>query len=150
MTSQSKSRTLVVTRRFEHSQERVFDAWIDPATARKFLFTMAGGEIIRADIDARPGGKFLFIDRRDTDEFKGDIEHIGEYLEIERPRRLVFTFGVPQFSPEMTRVTIEIVPAGSGCELTLTHEDVPPEWAERTQEGWTMILGALEKTLSAR
>jgi len=59
----------------------------------------------------------------------------------------VFTFTVPHYSPEETRVTLDIVPSDPGCELTLTHENVVPEWTERTQQGWGMILDALDKSL---
>ena len=111
--------------------------------AGKWLFTAPGGSIVRAEIDARVGGKYLFVDRRDV----GDIDHVGEYLEIERPSRLVFTFTVPKYSPESTRVTVDIVPASTGCHLTLTHEGVLPEWVSRTEEGWGMILGQLDNAL---
>lgn len=46
----------------------------------------------------------------------------GEYLEIDRPRRLVFTFRMPQFSDSEDRVVVEIAPLEEGCELTLTQE----------------------------
>lgn len=141
---------LVVKRSYSAAPERVFDAWLNPDIARKWLFTTDGSEIVEIEIDARVGGKFVFIDRRNTGEFKGDIRHVGEYLEIDRPHRLVFTFGVPQFNPAMTRVEIDIVADGPGCELTLTHYDVPGEWAARTNEGWTMLLGNLEREISAR
>jgi uncharacterized protein YndB with AHSA1/START domain len=72
-----------------------------------------------------------------------DVIHTGKYLEIDRPRRLVFTFAVPTYSSVVTRVTIEIVPLDSGCELTLTHEGVPPEYAERNVEGWSRIIAGL-------
>lgn len=138
MSAASRS-TVCVTRQFTASAERVFDAWLDPAKAGKFLFATAAGEMIRVEIDARVGGKFAFVDRRDG----GDIEHVGEYLEIDRPRRLVFTFSVPKFSAESTRVAIDIVPLESGCELTLTHEGVLPDYASRTESGWGMILDGL-------
>jgi uncharacterized protein YndB with AHSA1/START domain len=125
-----------VTHRFSTSAERVFDAWLDPAKARKFLFTTPTGQIVRAEIDARVGGAFCFVDRRDGE----DVEHSGKYLEIDRPRRLVFSFVVPKYSREITRVTIEIAPEGSGCTLTLTHEGVLLEWAKPTEGGWTGIL----------
>ena len=76
-----------------------------------------------------------------------EVEHTGEYLEIVRPRRLVFTFSVPKFSAEITRVTIDIVPSGEGCKLTLTHENVLPGYASRAESGWTDILGGLAATL---
>lgn len=133
-----------VIHRFRQSQERVFDAWLDPVKAGKFLFATAAGEMVRAEIDPRVGGRFTFVDRRAGE----DIEHVGEYLEIDRPRRLVFSFAVPKFSAEHTRVTIEIVPSGSGCELTLIHEGVLPDYASRTEGGWRMILDGLAAALA--
>jgi uncharacterized protein YndB with AHSA1/START domain len=135
--------TLRVPHRYAAKPERVFDAWLDPKTAGKWLFATPAGVMTRVEIDARVGGKFTIV-RRDGEE----IEHVGEYFEIDRPRRLVFTFGVPKFSSEMTRVTVEIAPSGDGCELALLQEDVLPEWAERSAEGWSMILDNLERSLA--
>jgi uncharacterized protein YndB with AHSA1/START domain len=139
MTSEALPR-VVVTRRYAAAPERVFDAFLDVSIARHFLFATANGEMITAEIDARVGGRFTFTERRPD---MGDVRHIGEYLEIERPRRLVFTFGVPQFDPRMTTVSIEIRPDGDGCELTLVNDGVPPDYAERTQDGWSRILAGL-------
>ena len=143
MTSDTRP-TVRVTRRFDAPAERVFDAWLDPKTAGRWLFATATGQMVRVEIDARIGGRFIFVDRRDGE----DVEHRGEYVDIDRPRRLVFTFGVPKYSTETTRVCIDIVPRESGCELTLTHEGVLPEYAERTQAGWTEIFGRLAAGLA--
>jgi uncharacterized protein YndB with AHSA1/START domain len=134
--------TIVITRRFDFSIERVFDAWLDPAKASQFLFATPTGKMVRVEIDARVGGAFN-ITRRDGE----DVEHVGTYLEIDRPRRLVFTFGVPKFSAQMTRVSIDLKPLPTGCELTLTHEGVLPEWLDRGREGWGMILDGLSAHL---
>lgn len=134
-----------VTRRFAASAERVFDAFLDPEKAGRFMFSTATGHMVRAEVDARPGGRYLFVDRRP----EGDAEHFGEYLEIDRPRRLVFTFSVDRSAPEGDRVAIDIVPLKAGCELTLTHE-MKPEWAEyaeRTEQGWINIIEGLARTL---
>ncbi len=133
------SGTIQITRRFEVSMERVFDAWIDPDKARRWLFATPTGEMVRVDIDARVGGSFTITDRRDGE----DVEHVGEYLEVDRPRRLVFTFAVPKYSKVFTRVTIDLKPLPSGCELTLTHEGVLPEWLEPSRQGWGMLLESL-------
>lgn len=133
-----------VTRSFRHPPEAVFDAWLDPALARRFLFATPTGEMIRAEVDARVGGKFVFVDRRPD---MGDVLHTGEYLEIDRPRRLVFTFGVPEYDPGFTRVEVEIAATGSGCEVRLTQCDTPDEWIEQSTKGWTMILESLERVL---
>ncbi|HXP78222.1 MAG TPA: SRPBCC family protein [Stellaceae bacterium] len=135
--------TVRATHRFRQSPERVFDAWLDPAKAGKFLFATSAGRMVRAEIDARVGGAFILVDRRDGE----DIEHIGEYLEIDRPRRLAFTFAVPKFSAERTRVTIEVASSRTGCVLALTHEGVLPEYASRTKSGWKKTLEGLAAAL---
>jgi uncharacterized protein YndB with AHSA1/START domain len=138
-----KTVTLKLTRRFKASPERVFDAWLDPAKARQFLFATVTGQMVKAEIDARVGGRFLIVDRRDGE----DVAHEGEYLEIDRPRRLRFTFGVPKYSKDYSRVTLDIVPATDGCELTLTHEGVLAEYADKTPEGWNAIFDGLAKLI---
>jgi len=136
--------TIRISRRYDFPIERVFDAWLDPAKAGQFLFVTPTGKMVRVEIDARVGGTFNFT-RRDGE----DVEHVGTYLEIDRPRRLVFTFSVPKFSAQMTRVSIDLKPLQTGCELTLTHEGVLPEWLDRGREGWGMILEGLSARLEA-
>lgn len=142
--SKAETRVVRVARVFTASAERVFDAWLDPAMAKRFLFAAPIGEIVATEIDARVGGSFCIVRRDDR-----DVEHVGTYLEIDRPRRLVFTFAVPTYSAAETLVTIDIVPAAEGCELTLTHEHVLPEWAERTEQGWGAILAGLDQALGS-
>ncbi len=135
-----------VTHAYAHPPERVFDAWLNPQMARRFLFATTTGEVVRCDLDPRVGGKFVVVDRRDD----GDVEHTGTWLVIDRPRRLQFTFGVPAYSPDFDVVTIEIVPTATGCLLTLTTE-MKPEWAahlDRARNGWTKMLQSLDGTLA--
>ncbi|MFC3071040.1 SRPBCC family protein [Phenylobacterium soli] len=140
-----------VSHRYAQTPERVFDAWLDPRIARRFLFATPAGEMVVCEIDARVGGRFDLTERRPD---MGEVKHVGEYLEVDRPRRLVFTFAVPQFDPTATRVAIDIVPetiaGGEGCVLTLTHTDVGDDWAEGTRDGWTKILASLEPALDGK
>jgi uncharacterized protein YndB with AHSA1/START domain len=145
--NEAKNITVRVSHHFRHPAERVFDAWLDAKTASRFMFSADTGDLVRCDIDARVGGEFVMTDRRPD----GDVEHRGRYLEIDRPRRLVFTFGIPAESPDVDLVTVEIQPAEGGCQLTLTTE-MKPEWADyvdRTRAAWSKILGALDDALSA-
>jgi uncharacterized protein YndB with AHSA1/START domain len=135
--------TVRVSRRFTSAPDRVFDAWLDPAVAGRWLFATPTGQLVKAEIDAQVGGRFTLTDRRNGE----DIDHVGEYLEIQRPLRLVFKFLVPKFTQIWTNVAVEIAPQSSGCELTLMHEGVLAEYEERSINGWTMLLAALARTL---
>ncbi|HMJ15267.1 MAG TPA: SRPBCC family protein [Polyangiaceae bacterium] len=127
-----------VQHRFSASAERVYDAWLDPEKASKFLFATAQGHTVRCEIDARIGGGFTIVDRRDGE----DVAHTGTYLELDRPRRIVFSLSVEKYSKDSSRVTIDIAPLAQGCEVTLTHQ-FPAQHADmrkRTSEGWEKIL----------
>lgn len=136
--------TVHVVRDFAASAERVFDAWLDPATMARWLFATPNGTMVRAEADPVVDGRFVFVDRRDG----VDVEHLGRYLEIDRPRRLVFEFAVPRYSAEYTQVQIDIASMAGGCRLELTHRGVLPAYRDRTVDGWTMILEGLAGTLA--
>jgi uncharacterized protein YndB with AHSA1/START domain len=131
-----------VKHRYVAPAEQVYDAWLDPVQARRFLFATATGTIVHCEIDARVGGRFAIVDRRDGE----DVLHEGTFIELERPRRIVFTLRVPRFSAAEDRVAIEIEPASTGCTLTLTTR-TDDEWAEATRNGWAMILDVLDQML---
>ena len=130
--------TVRVSRHFEASPERIFDAWLDSEKVARFLFKTPTGEMRRVEIDPFLGGAYCIVERRNG----VDAAHTGKYLELERPRRLVFTLEDTSGFQD-TVVAIEIVPADSGCELTLTHEGVLQEYKDKVQEGWTMIVSSL-------
>jgi uncharacterized protein YndB with AHSA1/START domain len=141
--STEATHTVRVSRRFAHAAEAVFDAWLDPARAGKFLFATPTGVMKTVEIDARVGGRFNIVETREG----GDAPHVGEYLVIDRPRRLVFTFG-DEIAFTATTVTVEITPTAGGCELTLTHVGVLEKWVAQTNAGWTGILEGLDGALS--
>ena|SRR5262249_47260677 len=90
------------------------------------------------EIDACAGGWFYIVERRDGE----NVEHIGEYLEIVQPRRLVFTLSVEKYSLDFERVTVVFDPHGTGCELSLTHK-IKPELATQVSHGWIRMLEGL-------
>ena len=130
---------VTIARRIAAPPERVFDAWLDPEGLGGWLFATPGGAMEAVEVDPRVGGGFRIAERRGADL----AEHFGEYVAIERPRRLAFDFWT-SFSDERTRVTVTIAPDGDGALLTLRHEGVWADYEERTRQGWTMILTNLD------
>lgn len=137
---------VTVTHRFEAPAERVFDAWLDPEQVRAWMAVSGSMEnLSRVRIDPRLGGAFVFVDVREGEK----VEHVGNYLEIDRPHRLAFTWRVKP-EEESSTVSIDIVAQDSGCEATLQHE-MTPEWAEyadRCAEAWAKMLGGIAATLN--
>src|SRR6266700_2576197 len=119
-------RNLRVTRRYGASPARVFDAWLDPAVARQWLFATALRPLAHVEIDAKVGGSFCFVDRQEAADI---TRYTGEYLEI--------------------RVTVEIAPLAKGCRLTVLHENVPRDHADHMHGRWTGILFGLGATLES-
>jgi uncharacterized protein YndB with AHSA1/START domain len=142
--SVAEDRRLKLCRRFDAAPERLFDAWTDPRMAHGWLFTTPESESHSAEMDLRVGGAWKIVDRRGG----ADYAAIGEYLEIDRPRRLVFTFGMPQFSVGFDRVIVEIAPDGDGALMTLTQEGLPPEHIPATEDGWEEMFAALATQLA--
>ncbi len=147
-----------VTHRYNVPAERVFDAWLTPAQAGRFLFVTRTGNILYCEIEATVGGGFMVTDRRpnaDGDESFFDAQHRGTYVEIQRPSRLAFDLSVEPSASPPTRVTLDFVPLGPNItELVLTHDlgdgDDARANKQRTQQGWTNMLAVLDKVLTAR
>ena len=136
---------MTVSRTYDAPAERVFDAWLDSRSAGKWLYATPTGHMVQVDIDPCVGGRFTLVDRRDGT----DVEHVGEYLEIERPSRLVFTLCVPKYSQNVDRIAIRIEPTSHGSALTLTHEAGPDAapMQRLIEEGWAGVLGGLAEAL---
>jgi len=135
---------LVVRRVIHATREDVFDAWLD---AENMAEWMRPGDTFEAkvELDPRVGGKFhiLMIHGRD------DHDHWGEYLEIDRPNRLSFTWISKNTLMQPTIVTIEFREVENGTELTLTHRGLPDEKVEDHRNGWGTIVRRLAEVVDS-
>src|SRR4051794_14323894 len=109
-----------VERRFTASPERVFGAWLDPVLVGSWILgaTPRHQALVRLMMDRHVGGSFSFLTRRQGTQ----MEYVGRYLQMKRPNRLVFTWGVAGVSEDRSRVIVALLPVGTGCDLMLTHE----------------------------
>lgn len=130
---------LRIVRRLPATPDEVFDAWVDADSIRQW---MCPGEleVTVAEVDARVGGRFRIV------MSTGDrhTEHTGEYLEIRRPERLVFTWRSRTTRDRETVVTVGLRAVGAETELTLVHERLPDDESRGMHErGWSSIVEEL-------
>jgi uncharacterized protein YndB with AHSA1/START domain len=72
---------------------------------------------------------------------------IGRFVELDPPRRLVFTYGwegdLMGLPPETSTVEIDLEERPGGTVLRLSHREIPPEVIEEHLRGWIYFLGLL-------
>jgi uncharacterized protein YndB with AHSA1/START domain len=134
--------TLTINRTINASPKALYDAWLDPATIRRF---MAGGSdqtVTEARTDPRVGGDFRVVMSSDK-----EIVHQGIYKDLVPHSLIRFTWESP-YSPADSEVTIRLVPMAGGTEVTLTQVKFLSEGARDGHKGgWTLILERLATTL---
>lgn len=136
--------TIRLSKMIPARREDVFNAWLDADGMRQW---MCPGDIRKTevDIDARVGGKYRILMHGN----EGKYEHTGEYVEINPPERLAFTW-VSHNAAGGSLVTIELRDIDGETELNLTHERLPSaESAAQHTSGWTSILDKLAADFAA-
>ncbi len=126
--------TDVVTRevRIKASPETIFGFFTDPTKMTRW-------KGMTASLDAAPGGEFhVEITPRDI--------AVGKYVEIDPPRRVVFTWGwegSDDVPPGSSTVEITLTPDGEETVVTLVHRDLPEGAGRAHAEGWDHYLPRL-------
>ena len=140
----SETLNITVSRRIEAVPSAVFDAWLAPERVARFLFATPEGRMEAVSLDPWVGGAFHISERR------GQIlaEHSGQFLVLDRPNRIAFTFSAGSHSAP-TRVDVAIADEAGGSLVTLSHE-IDPQWsphADRVRGSWASILDSLARTI---
>ena len=120
----------------------VFAAWTDPARMR-WLAPTGYAEV---EADLRVGGRFrvTMID----DDVR--IEHTGQYLVIDPPHRLSFTWLSPYTGGAASQVDITLTARGPATHLVLSHQRLPDETRSSHEGGWASILDRLAAVVADR
>ena len=138
-----------IERRIQASPETVFAYFTDPERYRMW-------QGMEAELDPRPGGVFRV---RMTGR-SGTVVR-GEYVEVEPPRRLVFTWGwermdqlpegMADVPPGTSMVEVDLVPDGEGTVLRLRHSGLPSDVAHAFHgNGWDASLVRLVAAAEGR
>ncbi|WP_158224745.1 SRPBCC family protein [Agaribacterium haliotis] len=133
---------LDVTKTIHAPIEKVFDAWLDPERLKQFMMPAANMPQPEVSNDARKGGKFSII----MHVGENKVAHTGEYLELDRPSKLVFSWNSP-CSAEGSTVSIYFKQLDSeNTEVKLSHvKFIDKQTQQDHHNGWQRILGHLDE-----
>ena len=134
-----------IRRRVKATAEEIFDLWTRPDLMVRWMSPFAGAVDCRASCDLRPGGAFSLV----MSSVEASREVSGTYVEVDRPRKLVFTWMGPLTNNVTTLVTVELTPRGDETDLVLTHEHLPTSAiVEGHTKGWGHILDHLAEVVT--
>jgi uncharacterized protein YndB with AHSA1/START domain len=130
---------LELTRTLPAPPERVWRALTDPAALAAWFWPHLDNTV---EVDLRTSGSYRI------EGPKAGIAVTGDYLEVDPPKRLVFTWHW-EGEDERSRVTVELRPGGAGTVLWLVHDRIGED-ATRAQyeQGWMDCLDRLPGVLA--
>ena len=156
VTTATARHQLVLTRTLDAPPDRVFDAFTDPEQLMKWWWPK-GFKCPYAEVDLRVGGAYkLTMEWPDFIAADDQFAHYmaGEYIEIDRPYRLVMSgraISVEQGELFATLIEVTLVENGASTELTVRQsffEPMPPTAAMGgAEQGWSEQLDKLATLL---
>ncbi len=147
MTERSSGLTLRLARTLAPPPDRVFSACVE-STELAAWWGPAGFTSPGIELDVRVGGKYRIA----MQPPEGELFHLrGEFLEIERPRRLSYTFEWEEPDPDdqQTLVTLTFREARRGTELLLEQGPFATQARHDLHHaGWTDSFVRLDQHLA--
>ena len=135
----------MVRQRLPAPPDVVFDEWTDAARLAEWMCPRPA-RCLNVEADPRIGGTL----RLDIEEAGTTFRVSGNYLTLERPHRVAFTWSCSTWPDPtiQTIVTVTIEPDGAEASImTIEHELLPPALAGQHAHGWTVISTQLESRL---
>jgi uncharacterized protein YndB with AHSA1/START domain len=138
--------SVTVRREIAAPAEDLFDAWLDAQSLGAWL-RPAGVRETRAETDPREGGTFRIVMVGD----ETSIVHSGTYREIDRPRRLVFSWSSPATSFQDSIVTVDFKPTSTSTVVEIHQVGLPDDEAMASHHaGWSDALRELDRTTDSK
>ena len=119
--------------------ERVFRSLTDPTELAAWWGSDEMYRTFDWMIDLRAGGKWS-TSALGADGTKGTVD--GEYIEVDPPKRLVYTWRPSWDDFQVTTVQYDLQPTATGTRLLVTHTGFGDRAmaAAGTGEGWKRVL----------
>ena len=137
---------LRIERIFEAPREAVFDAWTSEEVLRRWFHAEHDWETTAAEVDLRVGGtvRLVMRDPHKDAEYGG----AGQYTEIDRPRRLAYTWEWDDREGQQL-IEIDFEEVDGATTVHFTHTGLVDEEDLRSHEdGWTKCFDSLDRALA--
>ena len=134
-----------IEHRFEAPLAVVWRAWTDPERVSRWWGSDPDGVVTSAGLDVRVGGRFE-ISFRDP---SGDAHTSrGEYLRVEEPDVLDFTWSWESEPGAVSRVTVELVGDGDATVMRFVHGELVGVSSHDYAPGWRRTFDKLDAVLA--
>jgi uncharacterized protein YndB with AHSA1/START domain len=128
--------TVRIERHLAAPPSSVYAAWTDGSLMSGWMSPFGSAT---ATADPRVGGRLSVV----MVDAGVRLEHHGEYLQLDPPRRIQFTWRSP-YTNGPSLVTVVLRPDGDGTWLILTHERLPADVVAAHADGWGLMLDRLD------
>ena len=138
--------SLDISRTINATPEQVWAAWTSPGSVALWFAPSAQMATTVHQLEVRAGGRYR-IEMREP----GGKVHIcvGEYVEVQAPHRLAFTWAWETGDGEETLVEVTLRAVPAGCDLWLRHSRFSTEQRrEGHRAGWEGCLGRLPSCIA--
>jgi uncharacterized protein YndB with AHSA1/START domain len=143
---EASTRVVEQTRLIRASRARIFAAWTKPELLQQW-FGPSDRICTVAESDPRVGGAYrIGVRLKDVPDAQVAVA-TGHFLQFIPNQLLQFNW-IPSWNPgEESLVTVSLEHVSGGTEVTLRHEDVPPESFNGYDQGWHGSLTKLAKAV---
>lgn len=143
--TEHRDRILRIERSFRAPIDRVFDAWTRPDVMRRWLHCAPDWETPTAEVDLRVGGRLRIVMREPNGSEHGAT---GEYLVVERPHRLVFTWTFDSHPDNHQLIELRLAERDGLTTVVMINSAIGTEGQLADQRtGWHGCLDNLEPAL---
>ena len=140
-------RVVMVRRVLPAPPDIVYDEWIDPVGMLEWMCPRPA-RAVKISLEPSVGGPL----RIDIEDSGSSLYVTGTFVELDRPRRLRFTWSCSDWADPSVQSLVTVTLAAHGVDetmMTIEHEQLPPEEVDNHERGWGTIAVQLRDAIRA-
>ena len=140
-------RVVMVRRVLPAPPDIVYDEWLDPVGMIEWMCPRPA-RAVKIALEPVVGGAL----RIDIEDSGSSLYVTGTFVELDRPRRLRFTWSCSDWADPSVQSLVTVTLAAHGTDetmMTIEHEQLPPEEVDNHERGWGTIAVQLRDAIRA-